>query len=112
MPSPLPAATNRRTVAWVVAVIALALLAVYLVTPPPRASAATPAPVGSLSLGTGLSGRVDPRTGEFSVSAPVADIRGVGDAGISFSLSWQQARATASIDRSGWARAGACPPRS
>ncbi|GAA3611298.1 RHS repeat domain-containing protein [Microlunatus ginsengisoli] len=102
MSSPQPARTHRRTLAGVVAAVALALLAVYLVTPPPRASAATTAPVGSLSLGTGLSGRVDPRTGEFSVSVPVADIRGIGDAGIAFSLSWQQARATASIDRSGW----------
>ena len=50
----------------------------------------------------GLGGRVDERTGQFGISMPLVATRGVGAEQVSMSLSWQQGRATASIDRMGW----------
>ena len=85
--------------------MSLALLAAVLVVPPvpgglPSAAAA---PVsGAIGLGGGVSGSIDERTGLFSVSVPVASIRGRGSAGVDLSLVYEQARAVGGVDRSGF----------
>ncbi len=85
-----------------VGAVSLALVAVVLVVPSPPAAQAASTPTGALALGAGMSGRVDPRTGQFSVTVALAHVKGLGQAGVSFDLSWQQDRASASVDRSGW----------
>lgn len=104
MPIPpiLAAPRSAYRQALIVVAVSLALLAAFLTVPPPRALAATPAPNGAFALHGGLGGAVDERTGQFSTSVPLTTIRGDGHAGISVSLSWQSARATATVDRSGW----------
>jgi RHS repeat-associated protein len=57
---------------------------------------------GAFALGGGVGGQVDPRTGQFSVSVPLAVVTGRGDSGVSFALSWDQSRAGGSVDRFGW----------
>ncbi len=100
------AVPGQRTgsVRWaaVVAAVALALVASVLSAPPPIARAATPAPTGGFSLGSGLGGTIDPRTGQASAGVPIAVVRGNGHAGIQIQLDWQQERAAAGLDRSGW----------
>jgi len=72
---------------------------------PGRAAAADTAPAapsGGFALHGGLGGEIDPRTGQFSITVPVVKVDGQGTADISIELNWQQERAAASIDRSGW----------
>ena len=57
---------------------------------------------GAFNLGGGLSGSVDERTGQFSVSLPLVRVPSRGDADVSFSLSWVQSRAGTGVDRLGW----------
>lgn len=92
----------RRPRNWLIGSLSLALVAVILVAPPPPLAQAATTPAGALALGTGMSGRVDPRTGQFSVTAPLAHVKGLGQAEVDFDLSWDQARAGTSVDRSGW----------
>lgn len=80
--------------------IALAVTDLYGIAPPARA--VTPAPAGGFALAGGLAGSVDPRTGQFTVSLPIATADGAGSSAVPVALNWQQARAAASIDRSGW----------
>ena len=67
----------------------------------PTAAAAQPVS-GAFALGGGLDGSIDPRTGRFSVSLPLTKIDGTGDADLSLSLGWDQARAGLSLDRYGF----------
>jgi RHS repeat-associated protein len=68
----------------------------------PRAAAATPPANGAFALHGGLGGDIDERTGQFSVTVPVTTVGGQGTAAVSVGLSWQQERAAAGVDRSGW----------
>ena len=72
----------------------------------PVVSAAPGGASGALGLGGGLSGAIDERTGLLGIQVPVVAVTGVGSAGVSWSLSWDQGRATQGIDRSdfgaGW----------
>ena len=68
---------------------------------------ADPQPVsGAFSLGGGVGGSVDERTGQFSASVPLLNVASRGDSGINMSLSYDQSRAFAGVDRvgigSGW----------
>ena len=66
----------------------------------PKAAAA---PVsGAFALGDGVGGSLDDRTGQFSVSAPLVKVLGRGSADLTLSLTWEQARAGASLDRYGF----------
>lgn len=57
---------------------------------------------GAFALGGGLGGQVDPRTGQFSVSMPLVNVPSRGTSGVTMTLSWDQARAGAAVDRYGW----------
>ena len=57
---------------------------------------------GAFTLGGGLGGSIDSRTGQFGVSLPLVDIASRGGSDISMNLSWDQARAGAGIDRAGF----------
>ena len=71
---------------------------------PARAAAQTAptTPSGAFALHGGLGGKVDERTGQFSITAPIITVDGDGTADVSVALDWQQERAAATIDRSGW----------
>ena len=97
---PVPRSAPAR--AGVVVAVSLALVATLLSAPPPRAAAQTVAPNGGFALHGGLGGSVDERTGQFSATVPLTTVRGDGSAGVQIALSWQQTRATAGVDRSGW----------
>jgi RHS repeat-associated protein len=97
----------------VIALVTLALLATSLwaarwpvpsvLGPLARAAAqAAPAPSGGFALHGGLGGDVDERTGQFSITVPLVTVDGQGTADVSVALNWQQERAAATIDRSGW----------
>ena len=64
-----------------------------------HAHAAAASATGSFSLAGGPAGRVDPRTGQMSLSVSLGTS---GAAAVPVVLTWQQLRAAASIDRSGW----------
>ena len=66
------------------------------------AQAAPAAPSGGFALQGGLGGAVDERTGQFSITVPITTVGGQGTADVSVELNWQQERAAASVDRSGW----------
>ena len=68
----------------------------------PDPGQAVPAPSGGFALHGGLGGDVDERTGQFSVRLPIVSVGGEGTAGVSIALDWQQERAAATVDRSGW----------
>ena len=100
--SRFPHARAALVLATSAALVATALAAPKAVAAKPaRAAAATSAPTGGFSLAGGLGGSIDPRTGQFSVSVPIATADGTGGAAVAIALSWQQERAAASIDRSG-----------
>ena len=96
---------SRRAVARL---LTASLVVALLTVPATRwggqgaAVAATSAPTGGFALAGGLGGSVDPRTGQFSVSLPIATVDGAGGAEVAVGLSWQQSRAATSVDRSGW----------
>lgn len=100
---------SARARAALAAVVGVALVASSLSTlvlpaeavQPLRAAAAAAAPTGGFAMHGGASGQIDLRTGQLSASVPLATVGSEGDASISFTLSWQQQRAAASIDRSG-----------
>ena len=94
---------NRATRLSLVAVVALAVIATWLTVPSTVAKAAgTPPPSGTFAMAGGIGGAIDPETGQFSITVPVASVHGNGSAGVDVDLSWQQDRASASVDRSGW----------
>ena len=101
---PFPASMRSRRLVAMVATMALVTSTVTVTswTAAPRASAVTTAPTGAFALAGGLAGSVDPRTGQFSVSVPLATADGDSGSAVSIALSWQQERAAAAIDRSGW----------
>ncbi len=99
--------------ASVIALVTLALLATSLwaarwpvpelsFSPGRAAAQAAPAPSGGFALHGGLSGDVDERTGQFSATVPLTTVAGNSTADVSVALNWQQERAAATIDRSGW----------
>ena len=57
---------------------------------------------GAFALGDGVGGSIDARTGQFSVSAPLVKVVGRGSADLTLKLTWEQARAGASLDRYGF----------
>jgi RHS repeat-associated protein len=63
---------------------------------------AAPAPVSNaFALGGGLSGQIDPRTGAFQASLPLAGVAGRAGAGLSLTLSYDQSLAAQGTDRFG-----------
>ena len=98
----------------VIALVTLALLATSLwatrwpvpavvsLSPTRAAAQAAPAPSGGFALHGGINGKVDERTGQFSATVPLTTVSGNSAADVSVALSWQQERAAATIDRSGW----------
>ena len=100
----------RRWSPWLLRLVLILALVVGLGVGSPlslpqlarEARADSPQPVsGAFSLGGGLSGSVDERTGQFSISVPLVSVQSVGDTSIQFTLSWVQSRASAGVDRMG-----------
>ena len=91
--------------------VGVVLTALYVVAPAAVPSlltrAAADQPVsGAFALGGGLGGQVDPRTGQFSLSMPLTTVASRGTSSVTYSLSWDQSRAGAGVDRyefgAGW----------
>ena len=85
-----------------IASVALAVVATWLTVPPPVAMADTAPPTGGFALAGGVGGDIDQRTGQLSASVPITTVRGNGQASLAIALTWQQDRAAAGVDRSGW----------
>ncbi len=96
---------RRRMLRLIVA--AALIVSAYVVAPiavPGMATrAAADQPVsGAFTLGGGVGGSIDPRTGMFSVSMPLVNVASRGGSGVTMTLGWDQARAGSSVDRYGW----------
>src|SRR5919198_2270767 len=97
------AARRRGSLVLTVTSAMVASLLVPLAVVRSAAPAAAAGPVsGAIGLGDGVSGSVDERTGMFSASVPLVTVGGPGSAGVAWSLVWEQSRAVAGLDRSGF----------
>ena len=101
MKASFPDRLLRIVVTLAVVVTAYAVVPAAVPAALPKAQADVPAS-GAFSLGGGLSGSVDPRTGQFSASIPLVNVAGRGDSGVQMGLGWEQSRAGAGLDRGGW----------
>jgi len=96
------AARRRGSLVLAVTSALVASLLVPVVTVRSAAPAAAGPVSGAIGLGDGVSGSVDERTGMFSASVPLVTVGGPGSAGVAWSLVWEQSRAEALLDRSGF----------
>ncbi|GAA3627390.1 RHS repeat-associated core domain-containing protein [Microlunatus ginsengisoli] len=113
MRAPRSTSSRYSGFAWLrFLVIGALVIAGYVIVPiavPDRlpAAHADPQPVsGAFSLGGGVDGSIDARTGQFSVSVPLVNVPSRGDSGIDLTLQYDQSRAFGNVDRfgigSGW----------